>query len=738
MKKNDLKSALVSIVLISLIISNGLAFIFNNFNETQVQYSINTFNSNLESSGIINKTLFEDDFEGGLSKWASVTGLWHLTNSSSSWSDPYNSFEHSMWFGQESTGDYDTGSLVRSVGNLTSVPFDLSSLDEAYLEFYHWTEIELSSTYDNGFVYISIDGSSWDLLEKITTNITAWEEKVYNITSYCGNSAVQIRFLFDSVDGRDNNYRGWLIDDVEVSGWEDDVTSPVITISPSNYTVEFGYTGESLSWTVTDINPLNYTLELLGTGIVAGPTAWTSGGAVTYNIPDGKAIGEYIYTINFTDLGGNSVVDYVNFTVVVDTTSPLITLSPSNFTAERGYTGESMSWTVTELNPLNYTIELQGTGFVVNATPWTSGVEVTYDIPDGYAIGSYIYIVNFTDDNLNYVVDYVNFTVVEDVTSPLIVLSPSNFTVERGYSGESMSWTLTDLNPLNYTIELQGTGFVVNATPWTSGVEVIYNIPDGFSIGSYIYTVNFTDDQLNFVVDYVNFTVVEDTTNPNITVSPNDFSIEFAYTGETLSWTATDNNPVNYTIELLGTGIVAGPLAWTSGIAIIYNIPDGYAIGTYVFIVNFTDDMGGFITANVTVTVEDTTDPVVTVNPSDFTIAFVYTGKNITWTATDLNPSTYTVALQGTGVVAGPTAWTSGIAVTFDIPDGLAAGVYVYTITFMDTEGNSASDVVSVTVEEAIVIPPDDGLIWIILIAVLGGGGVVVILTVVLLKKRKT
>ena len=279
---------------------------------------------------------------------------------------------------------------------------------------------------------------------------------------------------------------------------------------------------------------------------------------------------------------------------------------------------------------------------------------------------------------------------------------------------------------------------MVNATPWTSGGAVTYNIPDGKAIGEYIYMVNFTDDVFNYVVDYVNFTVLEDTSKPVITVAAIDHAIEFGYTGENVSWTATDNNPVNYTIELVGTGIVAGPLSWTSGVAIVYDILDGYAIGTYVFIVNFTDDMLSFTTVNVTITVEDTTDPVVTVNPSDLTLGFGYTGKTLNWTATDLSPSTYTVELQGTGVVVSATAWTSGNAVTFNIPDGLAAGIHVYTITFTDSEGNSASDVVSVTVQAQTVTPPDDALIWIILISVLGGGGAVVILTVVLIKKRKT
>jgi len=60
----------------------------------------------------------------------------------------------------------------------------------------------------------------------------------------------------------------------------------------------------------------------------------------------------------------------------------------------------------------------------------------------------------------------------------------------------------------------------------------------------------FTDLDGNFITDSVTFTV-EDTTNPVITVSPNDFTVEYGYTGQSISWTATDANPDTYTIELL-------------------------------------------------------------------------------------------------------------------------------------------------------------------------------------------
>ncbi|MBA7607208.1 hypothetical protein ES703_14366 [subsurface metagenome] len=380
-----------------------------------------------------------------------------------------------------------------------------------------------------------------------------------------------------------------------------------------------------------------------------------------------------------------------------DTTNPVITDAPSDLPVEYGYTGQSLSWTATDANPNTYTIELEGTGIVSGPTAWTSGVAILYNIPDGFAVGIYVYTINFTDDEGNYDTDSVTFT-VEDTTNPVITDAPTDFTVEYGYTGQSLSWTATDANPSTYTIELEGTGIVTGPTAWTSGIAIIYDIPDGFAVGIYVYTINFTDTEGNYATDSVTFTV-EDTTSPVISDAPTDLTVEYGYTGQSLSWTATDASPSTYTIALEGIGIVDGPTAWTSGVAILYNIPDGFAVGIYVYTINFTDDRGNYATDSVTFTVEDTTSPVISDAPTDLTVEYGYTGQSLSWTATDANPSTYTIVLEGTGIVTGPTAWTSAIAMTYDIPDGFAVGIYVYTINFTDTEGNYVTDSVTFTVE---------------------------------------
>ena len=323
-----------------------------------------------------------------------------------------------------------------------------------------------------------------------------------------------------------------------------DMEDPIITDAPSDLTVESGYTGQNLSWTATDTNADTYTIELQGSGIVAGPTTWTSGVAIIYDIPDGLSVGSHIYTITFTDDYGNFVTDNINFTVE-DTTNPVITVSPNNFTVETGYTGQSLSWTATDLNPDTYRIDLPEDGLVVTVVtsiPWANNTPIVYNIPNGFSVGSYIYTVTFKDLGGNFVTDSVNFT-VEDTTIPVITDSPNDFTAHIGYTGQSLSWRVTDLSPNNYTIELQGTGIVAGPSKWWSGNSINYNIPDGFSIGSYIYTVTFTDLGGNLVTNSVNFSVFEDTNNPTITSAPSDLTVEIGYTDQILLWIAADTYP---------------------------------------------------------------------------------------------------------------------------------------------------------------------------------------------------
>jgi len=139
----------------------------------------------------------------------------------------------------------------------------------------------------------------------------------------------------------------------------------------------------------------------------------------------------------------------------------------------------------------------------------------------------------------------------------------------------------------------------------------------------------------------------------------------------------------------------------------------------------------------VTLTLVEPFDPVITNSPDNFTIETGYVGESISWTATDLNPNTYTIVLEGVGIVAGPLAWASGVAITYNIPGGYAAGNYTYTITITDKYGNFATDSVAMTIIEAETISTTEEIPGYDLSIIIGISAVVLISLVALMKKKK-
>jgi len=226
-------------------------------------------------------TFFDDPFEPVVLPWG-TSGYWHpvdegidpcigtLGHPSSSHSSP-NSYAYHI----DASCDYDDG--VTNSGNLTSPSIDLSMTLVAWLHFWTWFENEGGVDYDILTVQISPDGSSWNDLLKIDDvnySMMSWFQIDIDISAYTGDPDVWIRFAFDTVDGIDNNYAGWYIDDVLV----DDVapTTEILTVTWTDLapaTVQqwevsvemLGLTLESTGSTgITDIR-----ISLLGTGVDA-------------------------------------------------------------------------------------------------------------------------------------------------------------------------------------------------------------------------------------------------------------------------------------------------------------------------------------------------------------------------------------------------------------------------------------------------------------------------------------
>ena len=158
---------------------------------------------------------FFDDMESGVGRWT-FNGFWHQVDASSAYSESH-SPSHSWWYGQESSGDYDSG-WWRNSGSLTSPPIELSAdMDGAVLTFWDWFETEIYNSRDQRWVQISVDGQSFQNLRQMSNSdpMRTWRQQTIDLSSYVG-SVVWIRFYFDNIEPFNDDYRGWYIDDVQV------------------------------------------------------------------------------------------------------------------------------------------------------------------------------------------------------------------------------------------------------------------------------------------------------------------------------------------------------------------------------------------------------------------------------------------------------------------------------------------------------------------------------------------
>lgn len=135
----------------------------------------------------------------------------------------------------------------------------------------------------------------------------------------------------------------------------------------------------------------------------------------------------------------------------------------------------------------------------------------------------------------------------------------------------------------------------------------------------------------------------------------------------------------------------------------------------------------GVIDLELIYTSLDCTNPMVS-SPADIEYGIGDTGNLITWSATDMNPLTYTLYEDDIEITSD--IWQPAIGIEVNV-DGRAEGSYEFKIVFMDAGGNSAEDIVIVTVVP--VIPEINALYYPLFLSTL----VLMIYTSIIYRKLK-
>ncbi len=163
-------------------------------------------------------TIFSETWESGSTNWT-MSGLWHLTTEAAQncMAEPYPSPVTVAYYGQDSTCNFNTGSTTS--GNLDRTAAISGITTNSQLTFMFVNGNEGSSSYDISYVYVSPDGTTWtQVWTWAGTQQPTWAQAgPISLSSWAGQS-IYLRFRFNSVDGTYNNYLGWAVDNINISG----------------------------------------------------------------------------------------------------------------------------------------------------------------------------------------------------------------------------------------------------------------------------------------------------------------------------------------------------------------------------------------------------------------------------------------------------------------------------------------------------------------------------------------
>ena len=428
-----------------------------------------------------------------------------------------------------------------------------------------------------------------------------------------------------------------------------DTTSPMLTV-PDDISVEGDTTGGA---------------DATGTAIAA----FLAGATATDTVDDDVAIahdGPMVFPVGATTVTFTAVDDAGNETTgsaivtVTDTTAPMLTI-PDDISVEGDATGGAEA---TNEAIVSFLAGAAATDIV------DDDVTISNDAPALFAVGSTVVTFTATDDAGNQT-EATAMVVVTDSTAPTLVV-PDDVTVEGDTTGGALA---SNMMIVDFLAAAMASDIV------DDDVTVTNDAPNLFPIGETIVTFTATDSEENETSLAATVTVA-DTTAPTLN-APNDTSVQ----GDTIGGA-----------ELTGA-MVAAFLAGANAAdvvdddaAITNDAPDVLPLGDTVVTFTATDDAGNEVMETATITVVDSTAPVVR-PPEDATVE-----GNIIGGADDTNAA-ITAFLAGVSAVDQVDAMPT---ITHNAPTLFPLGDTVVTFTATDASGNTNTGSATVTVVDTI------------------------------------
>lgn len=181
----------------------------------------------LAYKGMMDLTFNEDNEDSGNDQFYKIAGLLNLWDPADASGRQRSGSTRNWHYGSSATGDYDTGPLPNSGAIQSERIYIASGYSKITLQFYGWHETEPQrmgfdlNDFDRKQVILIDDGD--DIIATYTIGTSSapgeWYREEIDLTPFAGRE-IRIQFKFDTVDGLNNNFEGWYIDDVQIiSDW---------------------------------------------------------------------------------------------------------------------------------------------------------------------------------------------------------------------------------------------------------------------------------------------------------------------------------------------------------------------------------------------------------------------------------------------------------------------------------------------------------------------------------------
>ena len=502
------------------------------------------------------------------------------------------------------------------------------------------------------------------------------------------------------------------------------VVNPLPTISTTGTmdAVCFGSSAQTttLAYSTAENNPISYSINWTTLGIVDQVTTAfdfaTSGGSLnSISIPANTAAGTYNGTMTITNINGCSGTQAVSVTInglpTIATDGTMIAVCFSE-----GIQTTTLAYTATTYSPVSYSIvwttggiaDQPSTAFAFGAGAGSiSGIM----IPANTVAGNYNGIMTITNG-----FGCINTKAVSVKVNAWPTITTTGALANVSYNTNAQTTTLvyiaTGNQATSYNIDWNEPGLtdqVSTAFAFAPGGGSLtgITIPAGTAAGNYTGTMILRNADGCINTQMVSVTVYP---LPTITTSGMMANVCFSNSAQTtiLAYSATENNPISYSIDWTTAGIAdqgntAFVFAAGGGTLSDITLPANTAAGTYIGTMSIINGNGSSNTQAVSVTINGL--PTIA---TDGTIVAVCFNEGIqtttlAYTATTYSPVSYSIDWTTGGIADQPlTAFAfgpgAGSISGITIPANTAAGNYNGIVSITNGLGCINTKAVSVTV----------------------------------------